>query len=470
MPRLGWLRAGLGKAYPHAHRRPFAGVPRVLRAAGRQLHDPRRAAHQRDPRLPVDAPAAAAEREADPHRGRLRLWRASRSARASTPSTRAPAARRRPSSSGQIPLIAGVRSRRWASDMLTKQDYEADDILASLATRGVRGRATRCYVVSGDRDAHPAGHRRHHAALPERPRGHRAQASTTAPRCVERYGIEPEQYPDIAALVGETSDNLIGIDKVGEKTAVKWITQYGGLDELLAHADEITGRRRAEPARPAGPRRAQPQAQPAGHRPRAGVRPGRPHPPADGRGGGARAVRPAPVPHPDRPDRQDAGGRAGRQPRRRPRRSVSMPSLPPVQELTGAALGGVAGEGIGERVPRRSRCGRRRRTARSPDSGSPPATRRSGRRGRPTIRRNAGLEAWLAGDAPKILQAAKPQLKLVRGIRARAERHRVRHDARRVAHPARGEGRDALQPGLRLPRRAAVARPTRTSSCPRSSR
>nr|BFF14016.1 DNA polymerase I [Microbacterium flavescens] len=57
----------------------------------------------------------------------------------------------------------------------------------------------------------------------------------------ERYGIEPHQYPEVAALVGETSDNLIGIDKVGEKTAVKWITLYGGLDQILEHADEIKG-------------------------------------------------------------------------------------------------------------------------------------------------------------------------------------------------------------------------------------
>jgi DNA polymerase-1 len=57
----------------------------------------------------------------------------------------------------------------------------------------------------------------------------------------ERYGIRPDQYPDIAALVGETSDNLPGVDKVGEKTAVKWIQQYGSLDEVLAHRDEIGG-------------------------------------------------------------------------------------------------------------------------------------------------------------------------------------------------------------------------------------
>ncbi|MET0302984.1 MAG: DNA polymerase I, partial [Microbacteriaceae bacterium] len=57
----------------------------------------------------------------------------------------------------------------------------------------------------------------------------------------EKYGIEPHQYPEIAALVGETSDNLIGIDKVGEKTAVKWVQKYGTVDEIVAHADEITG-------------------------------------------------------------------------------------------------------------------------------------------------------------------------------------------------------------------------------------
>jgi DNA polymerase-1 len=57
----------------------------------------------------------------------------------------------------------------------------------------------------------------------------------------ERYGIRPDQYPDIAALTGETSDNLPGVDKVGEKTAVKWIQQYGSLDEVLAHRDDIGG-------------------------------------------------------------------------------------------------------------------------------------------------------------------------------------------------------------------------------------
>jgi DNA polymerase-1 len=122
---------------------------------------------------------------------------------------------------------------------ITKEDYEADDILATLATRGAN-EGMSVLVVSGDRDTlqlvtpdvtvlYPAA------------RGVSELKRYTPEAVVERYGVAPAQYPEIAALVGETSDNLIGIDKVGEKTAVKWITQYGSLENLLAHADEISG-------------------------------------------------------------------------------------------------------------------------------------------------------------------------------------------------------------------------------------
>ena len=66
----------------------------------------------------------------------------------------------------------------------------------------------------------------------------------------ERYGVPPERYPDLAALVGETSDNLPGVPGVGDKTAAKWLTQFGGLDGVIANAgrpDRRQGRR--EPAR-----------------------------------------------------------------------------------------------------------------------------------------------------------------------------------------------------------------------------
>src|SRR5690606_1239518 len=59
---------------------------------------------------------------------------------------------------------------------------------------------------------------------------------------LEKYGVPPERYPDLAALVGESSDNLPGVPGVGPKTAAKWIGLYGGLDGVLAAADEISGK------------------------------------------------------------------------------------------------------------------------------------------------------------------------------------------------------------------------------------
>ena len=100
----------------------------------------------------------------------------------------------------------------------------------------------------------------------------------------ERYGIEPHQYPEIAALVGETSDNLVGIDKVGEKTAVKWVQQYGTVEEIVAHADEIKGVVGREAPRAERERAPQPPAQPAARRRRAAGRPGRPGAQPDQRG------------------------------------------------------------------------------------------------------------------------------------------------------------------------------------------
>jgi len=139
---------------------------------------------------------------------------------------------------GQIPLLEEAL-KALGITTISKEDYEADDILATLATRG-SAEGFDVLVVSGDRDAiqmvKPGV-----TLLYPNARGVSELKRYDRDAVMERYGIEPEQYPDIAALVGETSDNLIGIDKVGEKTAVKWIQQYGSLDAILAHADEIKG-------------------------------------------------------------------------------------------------------------------------------------------------------------------------------------------------------------------------------------
>ncbi|HWH26099.1 MAG TPA: DNA polymerase I [Pseudolysinimonas sp.] len=139
---------------------------------------------------------------------------------------------------GQIPLLEEAL-HAMNIRTLSKEDYEADDILATLASRGA-AEGYRVFVTSGDRDAIQMVTDEVTLLYPNA-RGV-SELKVYDPDAVrERYGIEPVQYPEIAALVGEASDNLIGIDKVGEKTAVKWIQKYGTVDNVLEHAHEITG-------------------------------------------------------------------------------------------------------------------------------------------------------------------------------------------------------------------------------------
>jgi DNA polymerase-1 len=139
---------------------------------------------------------------------------------------------------GQIPLLEEAL-HAMGIPTIAKEDFEADDILATLAMQGAT-EGFRVLVVSGDRDAIQMVNDDVTLLYPNA-RGVSELKRYDRDAVFERYGIEPQQYPDVAALVGEASDNLIGIDKVGEKTAVKWITKYGSLDEVLAHANEITG-------------------------------------------------------------------------------------------------------------------------------------------------------------------------------------------------------------------------------------
>ena len=139
---------------------------------------------------------------------------------------------------GQVPLLQDALHAMGVTT-ISKEDYEADDIIATLARQGAEENFD-VLVVSGDRDTFQLVNDRVTVLYPSA-RGVSELKRYTPEAVEERYGIPPARYPDVAALVGETSDNLIGIDKVGEKTAVKWITQYGSLDEVLAHADEISG-------------------------------------------------------------------------------------------------------------------------------------------------------------------------------------------------------------------------------------
>ena len=139
---------------------------------------------------------------------------------------------------GQVPLLQEALAAMNIRTIM-KEDYEADDVLATLATQGAEA-GFKVLVVSGDRDTIQLVNDNVTLLYPSS-QGVSQLKRYDVEAVMERYGIRPEQYPDVAALVGETSDNLIGISKVGEKTAVKWLNQYGSLDAILQHADEIPG-------------------------------------------------------------------------------------------------------------------------------------------------------------------------------------------------------------------------------------
>lgn len=122
---------------------------------------------------------------------------------------------------------------------LSVAGFEADDLIATLATRAVE-QDMDVAIVSGDRDAFQLVGEHCTVLYPRK--GVSDLARMTPAAVEEKYGVPPERHRELAALVGETSDNLPGVPGVGPKTAAKWLTKYGGLDELIAHVDEITGK------------------------------------------------------------------------------------------------------------------------------------------------------------------------------------------------------------------------------------
>ena len=140
---------------------------------------------------------------------------------------------------GQVDLIREVLDAMGITS-LTKPDYEADDILATLATEGSR-RGWRVLVASGDRDSFQLVDDHVTVLYPGQGPGDLREMTPQA--IEERYGVVPGRYPEIAALVGETSDNLPGVPGVGPKTAAQWLRTFDGLDNLLARSEEVGGKR-----------------------------------------------------------------------------------------------------------------------------------------------------------------------------------------------------------------------------------
>jgi DNA polymerase-1 len=139
---------------------------------------------------------------------------------------------------GQVSLVKEVLSALRIATV-EKEGYEADDVIATLTTQAV-GEGFEVLICTGDRDAFQlAGE---HCTILYPRRGVSDLMRMTPDAVHERYSLPPGRYPELAALVGESSDNLPGVPGVGPKTAAKWINQYDGLDNVITNADQIKGK------------------------------------------------------------------------------------------------------------------------------------------------------------------------------------------------------------------------------------
>ncbi|MFC1412320.1 DNA polymerase I [Streptacidiphilus sp. N1-12] len=139
---------------------------------------------------------------------------------------------------GQVELVGELLDAMQVPH-LRLAEFEADDIIATLATRAA-AEGFEVLILTGDRDALQLVTEDVTVLYPTK--GVSEMTRYTPEKVFEKYGVTPAQYPDLAALRGDPSDNLPGIPGVGEKTAAKWITQYGSFAELMDHVDEVKGK------------------------------------------------------------------------------------------------------------------------------------------------------------------------------------------------------------------------------------
>lgn len=130
------------------------------------------------------------------------------------------------------PLHACIRAMGWP--MLIIEGVEADDVIGTLVKQATNNKI-KCVISTGDKDIAQLVDPR--VTLVNTMNGEVLDEAGVA----SKFGVPPERILDYLTLVGDTSDNVPGVDKVGPKTAVKWLAQYGTLDNLITHADEIKG-------------------------------------------------------------------------------------------------------------------------------------------------------------------------------------------------------------------------------------
>ncbi len=140
---------------------------------------------------------------------------------------------------GQVSLIKEVLTALRVP-FVEKPGFEADDVIGTLATQAV-AEDFEVLICSGDRDSFQLVNDRTTVIYPMR--GVSEMKRMTPAAVEERYGVPPSRYPELAAIVGESSDNLPGVPGVGPGFAARWINTYDGLDNVVARAEEITGKK-----------------------------------------------------------------------------------------------------------------------------------------------------------------------------------------------------------------------------------
>jgi len=130
------------------------------------------------------------------------------------------------------PLHEAIKAMGWP--LIVEEGVEADDVIGALAKQAER-EGVRVIISTGDKD------------IAQLVNDHVTIVNTMSNEVLDiagvtnKFGLPPERIVDYLILIGDTSDNVPGVEKVGPKTAVKWLTQYGTLENIIANADNITG-------------------------------------------------------------------------------------------------------------------------------------------------------------------------------------------------------------------------------------
>ncbi len=136
------------------------------------------------------------------------------------------------------PLFEAIKAMGWP--LIVEEGVEADDVIGALARQAER-EGMRVIISTGDKDISQLVNE-HITIVNTMPNAFRkGDEKLDIAGVEEKFGIPPSLIVDYLILIGDTSDNVPGVEKVGPKTAVKWLKEYGSLDNIVANADKISG-------------------------------------------------------------------------------------------------------------------------------------------------------------------------------------------------------------------------------------